>query len=135
MNEPGFSSVDVCRMSGVTFRQLDYWVRIGLVTPSVRQATSSGHRRKWSLLDVMLVTALGTCNPVQRKRVAAAMAACPDAGFIVVDEITGDVYACSSDDDLLTAFQSAQVASVICLAALVNRTRDARQVLRARSSV
>lgn len=131
MNDPGFSSVVVCRMSGVTFRQLDYWTRIGLVTPSVRQATSSGHRRRWSLRDVMLVTALGACTPVQRRRVALAMALCPGASFIVVNEDTGAVHACSTDDHLLAAFAETPVASVICLDALVNRTRDARQALSA----
>ena len=31
----GFSGPTVCRLTGVTYRQLDYWARTDLVTPSI----------------------------------------------------------------------------------------------------
>jgi hypothetical protein len=43
--------MEACRLSGVTFRQLDYWVRRSSVTPE-RGAVGSGSRRVWSALDV-----------------------------------------------------------------------------------
>jgi len=39
---------------GITYRMLDYWIRIGLVTPSV-PATGSGSRRRFSPADVYRV--------------------------------------------------------------------------------
>ena len=41
----GFSGPTVCRLTGVTYRQLDYWARTGLVTPSITPATGSGSKR------------------------------------------------------------------------------------------
>ncbi len=54
-NEFGFSGPTVCRLSGVTYRQLDYWARTGLVTPSITAATGSGSKRTYSYGDVLEV--------------------------------------------------------------------------------
>ncbi len=51
----GFSGPTVCRLSGVTYRQLDYWARTGLVTPSITPATGSGSKRSYSYNDVLEV--------------------------------------------------------------------------------
>jgi DNA-binding transcriptional MerR regulator len=45
----------VCRLTGVTYRQLDYWARTGLVTPSITAAQGSGSKRKYSYSDVLEV--------------------------------------------------------------------------------
>jgi DNA-binding transcriptional MerR regulator len=36
--EEGFRAPDVAKIVGISYRQLDYWARTGLVTPSVRDA-------------------------------------------------------------------------------------------------
>ncbi len=51
----GFSGPTVCRLTGVTYRQLDYWARTGLVTPSITSATGSGSKRVYSYHDVLEV--------------------------------------------------------------------------------
>jgi DNA-binding transcriptional MerR regulator len=51
----GFSGPTVCRLTGVTYRQLDYWARTGLVTPSITPATGSGSKRSYSYGDVLEV--------------------------------------------------------------------------------
>jgi len=51
----GFSGPMVCRLTGVTYRQLDYWARTGLVTPSITPAQGSGSKRKYSYSDVLEV--------------------------------------------------------------------------------
>ncbi len=51
----GFSGPMVCRVTGVTYRQLDYWARTGLVTPSITPATGSGSKRSYSYGDVLEV--------------------------------------------------------------------------------
>src|ERR1019366_4326296 len=51
----GFSGPAVCRLTSVTYRQLDYWARTGLVTPSIRPATGSGSKRAYSYGDVLEV--------------------------------------------------------------------------------
>lgn len=51
------SSNEVSRLVGVTYRQLDYWCRTGLVRPHV-VAHGSGSRRRWSKDDVERVRRL-----------------------------------------------------------------------------
>ena len=51
----GYSGPTVCRLSGVTYRQLDYWARTGLVTPSITPASGSGSKRSYSYNDVLEV--------------------------------------------------------------------------------
>jgi len=48
-----FSGPQVCALVGVTYRQLDYWARTGLLTPSVASASGSGSKRKYSYRDVV----------------------------------------------------------------------------------
>jgi DNA-binding transcriptional MerR regulator len=38
---------------GITYRQLDYWARTGLLRPSLRQAEGSGSQRLYSFTDVV----------------------------------------------------------------------------------
>jgi hypothetical protein len=59
----GYRSAQVCRATGVSYRMLDYWCRIGLVHPSISQPVGSGTVRRWSAEDV------------RRVRVAAAVMA------------------------------------------------------------
>jgi DNA-binding transcriptional MerR regulator len=42
-------------LTNVTYRQLDYWARTGLVTPSITPATGSGSKRSYSYADVLEV--------------------------------------------------------------------------------
>ncbi len=51
--EQGFRGPIVCKQVGITYRQLDYWARTGLVTPSVKDASGSGSQRLYSFTDVV----------------------------------------------------------------------------------
>jgi DNA-binding transcriptional MerR regulator len=51
--EPGFRGPTVIKLVGITYRQLDYWARTGLVTPSVRAADGSGTQRLYGFTDVV----------------------------------------------------------------------------------
>ena len=51
--EEGFRGPQVCKFVGITYRQLDYWARTGLVEPSVKPAVGSGSQRQYSFIDVV----------------------------------------------------------------------------------
>ncbi len=51
----GFSGPQVCRLTGVTYRQLDYWDRTGLVQPSLVAAKGSGSKRTYAYKDILEV--------------------------------------------------------------------------------
>jgi DNA-binding transcriptional MerR regulator len=52
MAEQGYRVPEVCRIVGITYRQLDYWARTGLVRPSLRDAHGSGTQRLYSFQDL-----------------------------------------------------------------------------------
>ena len=49
----GYRGPTVCKIVGITYRQLDYWARTGLVNPSVRRAEGSGTQRLYSFDDIV----------------------------------------------------------------------------------
>ena len=53
MAEQGFSGTKAAQVVGITYRQLDYWARTGLVRPSLVDAAGSGSRRQYSYRDLL----------------------------------------------------------------------------------
>ena len=53
--ELGFSGPQVTTIVGITYRQLDYWARTGLVRPSLCDAAGSGTKRKYSFSDLIVL--------------------------------------------------------------------------------
>jgi DNA-binding transcriptional MerR regulator len=51
--ESGFRGPQVCKLIGITYRQLDYWARTGLLRPSVADARGSGSKRLYSYRDLL----------------------------------------------------------------------------------
>jgi DNA-binding transcriptional MerR regulator len=51
----GYRGVTAFAVAGITYRQLDYWARTGLVVPSVRDASGSGTQRLYSFRDIVVL--------------------------------------------------------------------------------
>ena len=51
----GFRGPVAHRVAGITYRQLDYWARTGLVVPEIRGASGSGTQRLYSFRDILLL--------------------------------------------------------------------------------
>ncbi|MBK8462764.1 MAG: MerR family transcriptional regulator [Nigerium sp.] len=51
----GFRGPIACRAAGITYRQLDYWARTGLVAPQVRPAGGSGTQRLYGFRDILML--------------------------------------------------------------------------------
>jgi len=49
----GYGGPQVCALVGITYRQLDYWARTGLLRPSVAEARGSGSKRRYSYRDLL----------------------------------------------------------------------------------
>lgn len=48
-----YGSLEVCRIIGITYKQLDYYDRTGFVKPSVNRAGGYGSRRMYDFNDLM----------------------------------------------------------------------------------
>ncbi len=70
----GYRGPAVCKIVGISYRQLDYWTTTGLVTPSVRDADGSGSQRLYSFEDIVqlriIKNLLDTGVSLQRIRTA-----------------------------------------------------------------
>ncbi len=53
--DAGFRGPIAANVVGISYRQLDYWARTGLVTPEIRGAAGSGSQRLYSFRDVLLL--------------------------------------------------------------------------------
>ncbi|TQS39554.1 MerR family transcriptional regulator [Cryptosporangium phraense] len=51
----GYRGPTACHVAGITYRQLDYWARTGLVEPSIRGAQGSGSQRLYSFRDILVL--------------------------------------------------------------------------------
>ena len=51
--EEGFRGPQVCKIVGITYRQLDYWARTDLLRPSISEARGSGTQRRYSYRDLL----------------------------------------------------------------------------------
>jgi DNA-binding transcriptional MerR regulator len=51
--ELGYGGPQVCKIVGITYRQLDYWARTDLLRPSLVDAQGSGSQRRYSYRDLV----------------------------------------------------------------------------------
>ena len=49
----GFRGPQVCKIVGLSYRQLDYWARTDLIRPSIADARGSGTQRLYSYRDLV----------------------------------------------------------------------------------
>lgn len=59
MSNSGFGARAVLALTGISYRQLDYWARTGLVGSSIRQAAGRGSRRSYSFQDLVALRVVG----------------------------------------------------------------------------
>ena len=51
--DQGYRAPQVCKLVGITYRQLDYWARTDLITPSLQSARGSGTQRLYDFTDIV----------------------------------------------------------------------------------
>ena len=51
--EQGYRAPQVCKIVGITYRQLDYWARTDLLRPSLQSASGSGSQRLYAFGDIV----------------------------------------------------------------------------------
>ncbi len=111
----GYRVPEVCKLVGISYRQLDYWARTGLVTPSIREAGGSGTQRLYSFQDLVQLKVikrlLDTGISLQQVRQAIRflrehMGTQPSGITLMSDGAS--VYACESPDEIIDLVQRGQ---------------------------
>jgi DNA-binding transcriptional MerR regulator len=111
----GFRGPTACAAAGVTYRQLDYWARTGLVEPSVRGATGSGTQRLYSFRDVLLLKIIKRLLDagVSLQQIRTAIEHLRQRGTEDLTRVTlmsdgASVYECRSADEVIDLLQGGQ---------------------------
>ena len=104
----GYRGPTACKAAGITYRQLDYWARTGLVEPSVRGATGSGTQRLYGFRDILVLKVvkrlLDTGVSLQQIRVAInhlRERGVEDLAQITLMSDGASVYECTSADEVI----------------------------------
>ncbi len=113
--EVGYRGPTACAAAGITYRQLDYWARTGLVEPSVRPASGSGSQRLYGFRDILALKIvkrlLDTGISLQQIRAAVVYLHEQGAGDVTQVTLMSDgasVYACTSSDEVVDLLQGGQ---------------------------
>ncbi|MCT1998561.1 MerR family transcriptional regulator [Brachybacterium muris] len=113
--ELGYRGPAACKAAGITYRQLDYWARTGLVEPSVRAASGSGSQRLYGFRDVLVLKVVKRLldTGVSLQQIRLAVAALRERGIDDLAQITlmsdgASVYECTSAQDVFDLVQGGQ---------------------------
>lgn len=101
--------------AGITYRQLDYWARTGLLKPSIRAAQGSGSQRLYSFQDVLVLKIVKKLLDagVSLQQVRQAVSQLHNRGVDDLASITlmsdgASVYECTSTDEVIDLLQGGQ---------------------------
>ena len=111
----GYRGTTACTAAGITYRQLDYWARTGLVEPSVRAARGSGTQRLYSFRDILVLKVvkrlLDTGISLQQIRAAVQFLAARGSNDLARITLMSDgvsVYECTSPDEVVDLLAGGQ---------------------------
>jgi len=113
--EMGYRGPTACTAAGITYRQLDYWARTGLVEPSVRAAHGSGSQRLYSFRDILVLKVVKRLldTGISLQQIRAAVQHLRDRGSADLAQVTlmsdgVSVYECTSTDEVVDLLQGGQ---------------------------
>ena len=113
--EMGYRGPTACHAAGITYRQLDYWARTGLVEPSVRAAHGSGSQRLYSFRDILVLKVVKRLldTGISLQQIRAAVQHLHDRGSEDLAEVTlmsdgVSVYECTSPDEVVDLLAGGQ---------------------------
>ncbi len=111
----GYRGPTACKVAGITYRQLDYWARTGLVEPAVRPAHGSGTQRLYSFRDILVLKVVKRLldTGVSLQQIRSAVEHLRERGVQDLAQITlmsdgASVYECTSPDEVVDLVQGGQ---------------------------
>ena len=118
----GYRGPTACNAAGITYRQLDYWARTGLVEPTVREASGSGTQRLYSFRDILVLRVVKRLLDagVSLPNIRTAIATLRNRGAEELAQVTlisdgTTVYECTSADEMVDLLQGGQAVFAIAV--------------------
>src|SRR5690349_21269270 len=111
----GYRGPMACKAAGITYRQLDYWARTGLVEPTVRGATGSGTQRLYSFRDILVLKVIKRLLDagISLQQIRTAVQHLRARGTDDLTQVTlmsdgASVYECTSSDEVIDLLSGGQ---------------------------
>jgi DNA-binding transcriptional MerR regulator len=111
----GYRGPVACAAAGITYRQLDYWARTGLVVPTVRGAAGSGTQRLYGFRDILILRIVkrlidtGVSLPNIRAAVDhLSTRAGEDLASLTIMSDGASIYECRSAEDVVDLVRGGQ---------------------------
>jgi len=118
----GYRGPTACAAAGISYRQLDYWARTGLVEPSVRAAHGSGSQRLYGFRDILVLRVVKRLldTGISLQQIRTAVQHLRDRGTDDIAQVTlisdgVSVYECTSPDELFDIVNGGQAVFGIAL--------------------
>jgi DNA-binding transcriptional MerR regulator len=113
--EIGYRGATACTASGISYRQLDYWARTGLVEPTVRMASGSGTQRLYGFKDILVLKIVKRLLDagVSLQNIRSAVAHLRERGAEDLAQITlmsdgASIYECTNSEEIFDLLQGGQ---------------------------
>ena len=113
--EIGYRGATACSAAGITYRQLDYWARTGLVEPSIRTASGSGTQRLYGFRDILVLKIVKRLldTGVSLQNIRSAVEHLRNRGVEDLERMTlmsdgASIYECNSADDIVDILAGGQ---------------------------
>jgi len=113
--EIGYRGPVAAGVVGITYRQLDYWARTGLVSPTVRPATGSGTARLYGFRDILELKIVKRLldTGVSLQQIRTAVEHLRHRGTTDLTQVTlmsdgASVYECTSRDEVIDLLMGGQ---------------------------
>lgn len=104
----GFKGATAARAAGISYRQLDYWARTGLVEPTVQEAKGSGSQRLYGFRDILVLKLVKRLldTGISLQQIRTAVGQLHEAGVHDLSQTTlmsdgASVYLCTSNDEVI----------------------------------
>ncbi len=138
----GYRGVTACHAVSISYRQLDYWARTGLVVPSVRDASGSGTQRLYSFRDMVvlkvvkrLLDAGVSLQNIRRAIEALRSRGTDDLAKITLISDGTTVYECRSPEEVVDLLQGGQGVFGIAISGAFKEIQGSLAELPAESAV
>lgn len=129
MEVTGYRGPQACKIVDISYRQLDYWTRTGLVEPSLQPAQGSGTQRLYSFNDLLQLKVIKSLTDagasLQKVRQAIDYVRnnlSDDWSQVTIVTDGAGVYACTSDAEVVDLLRSGQ--GVLGAIVAVGKVRD-----------
>lgn len=113
--EIGYRGATACSAAGISYRQLDYWARTGLVEPSIRTASGSGTQRLYGFRDILVLKIVKRLLDagVSLQNIRTAVDHLRSRGVTELESMTlmsdgASIYECASPDEIIDLLAGGQ---------------------------